>query len=169
MKHDASLLILFAALAILSAAFSPSESAQAEPTPVEEIRIGNVAEVAEIDEVKDVKAANGWYKKTRGGWMFWPEGTVDESKPPKAELAAFMGSELAQSIAGMLVLLIPFVLVIFAKRRGARRKNAKELKRVGGASDAEFQALKGQVALLAAAMQSVMPENAGIEKGRGKR
>lgn len=83
-----------------------------EPPPTEELRIGDVAEVADIDEVKDANAENGWYKKTKGGWMFWPEGTTDESKPPKAELAAFMNNEMMESVIGLLILAAPFVLVI---------------------------------------------------------
>ena len=82
---------LFLAVAVLCAAHT---SASAQEPPAEEIRIGDVAEVAEIDPVKDANAEKGWYKKTKGGWMFWPEGTTDESRPPKKELAAFMDGQL---------------------------------------------------------------------------
>ena len=148
---------LFLAVAILCAAHT-STPAQAPP-PAEEIRISDVAEVAEIDEVKDTNAENGWYKKTKGGWMFWPEGTTDESKPPKAELAAFMNSELADSVLGLLILAAPFALVIRAKRRKKKRDVVPQ----SGVSQIQYPALMRQLSGMARILKSVVPD----EDGRG--
>ena len=148
---------LFLAVAILCAAHT-STPAQAPP-PLEEIRIGDVAEVevAEIDEVKDANAEKGWYKKTKGGWMFWPEGTTDASKPPKAELAAFMNSELADSVLGLLILVAPFVLVIRAKRRKKKRDVVPQ----SGVSQIQYQALMRQLTGMNQILQNVMPDDNG--------
>ena len=148
---------LFLAVAILCAAHT-STPAQAPP-PAEEIRIGDVAEVEEIDPVKDANAEKGWYKKTKGGWMFWPEGTTDESKPPKAELAAFMNSELADSVLGLLILAAPFALVIRAKRRKKKRDVVPQ----SGVSQIQYQALMRQLSGMARILKSVVPD----EDGRG--
>lgn len=148
---------LFLAVAILCAAHMPSTPAQ-EPPP-EEIRIGDVAEVAEIDPVKDANAEKGWYKKTKGGWMFWPEGTVDESKPPNAELAAFMDGQLMESVGGLLILALPFVLVIRAKRRKKKREGVPQ----NGVSQIQYQALMRQLAGMNQILQNVVPD----EDGRG--
>ena len=149
---------LFLAVAILCAAHM---STPAREPPAEEIRIGDVAEVEveEIDEVKDVRAANGWYKKTKGGWMFWPEGTTDESKPPKAELAAFMNSQLLESVGGLLILAAPFILIITLKRRKKKREGGSP----NGVSQIQYQALMRQLTGMNRILQNVMPD----EDGRG--
>ena len=149
---------LFLAVAILCAAHMPSAPAQAPPPP-EELRIGDVAEVAEIDPVKDANAEKGWYKKTKGGWMFWPEGTTDESKPPKAELAAFMNSQLLESVGGLLILAAPLVLVITLKRRKRKREGGSP----NGVSQIQYQALMRQLTGMNRILQNVMPD----EDGRG--
>ena len=148
----------FLTLALLCAAHM---STPAREPPPEEIRIGDVAEVEveEIDEVKDVRAANGWYKKTKGGWMFWPEGTVDESKPPKAELAAFMDGQLMKSVVGLLILAAPLVLVIRVKRRRKKRDGIPKT----GMSQIQYQALMRQLTGMNQILQNVMPD----EDGRG--
>lgn len=163
--NDASMLIVFAALAVLSAALTPAPAA-VEPEPVEEIRIGDVAE---IDPVQDANAEKGWYRKTKGGWMFWPEGTVDESKPPKAELAAFMSGELAESAAGLAVLVSPFALIIAVKRRKRRQANDRDMKRISGVSQAEFQALIRKLSGVEQILHNLVPEETGNKKGSGKR
>lgn len=160
--NDASALVVFAAVAILSTAFHPAPTPQ-EP-PVEEIRIGDVAE---IDPVKDANAENGWYKKTRGGWIFWPENTVDESKPPKSELAAFMGGELFESIAGLLILTAPFILVFAGKRRKRKRANDRDMKRISGVSQAEFQALIRKLSGMEQILHNLTPDSE--EKRGGKK
>ena len=142
---------LFLAVAVLCAAHT-SAPAQAPP-PAEEIRIGDVAEVAEIDEVKDANAEKGWYKKTKGGWMFWPEGTTDESRPPKAELAAFMNNETLESVVGLLFLAAPFVLVIRARRRRKR-----DVLPQGGVSQVQYQALMRQLSGIARILENVVPD-----------
>lgn len=146
------------AVSILCAAHM---STPAREPPPEEIRIGDVAEVEveEIDEVKDVRAANGWYKKTKGGWMFWPEGTTDESKPPKAELAAFMNSQLLESVGGLLILAAPLVLIITLKRRKKKREGGSP----NGVSQIQYQALMRQLTGMNRILQNVMPD----EDGRG--
>ena len=148
---------LFLTLAILCAAHMSTPAR--EPPPPEELRIGDVAEVAEIDPVKDANAEKGWYKKTKGGWMFWPEETVDESKPPKAELAAFMNSQLLESVGGLLIFAAPFVLVIRAKRRRKKRDNIPK----NGMSQIQYQALMRQLTGMNQILQNVMPD----EDGRG--
>ena len=150
---------LFLAVAILCAAHT-STPAQAPP-PAEEIRIGDVAEVevAEIDEVKDANAEKGWYKKTKGGWMFWPEGTVNESKPPNAELATFMDGQLMESVVGLLILAAPLVLVICAKLRKKKRDAVPQ----SGVSQIQYQALMRQLSGMARILESVVPD----EDGRG--
>lgn len=160
---------VFIVAAILSAALSPAAPVQ-ETEPPEEIRIGDVAEVAEIDPVKDANAEKGWYKKTKGGWMFWPEGTVDESKPPKAELAAFMNSELTESVIGLALLAFPVVLVIRWKARKRKRANEKDMKRVSGVSQSEFQAYMRKVNEIASVLHNVIPDSADAgRKNGGKR
>ena len=149
---------LFLTVAILCAAHI---STPAQEPPAEEIRIGDVAEVEveEIDEVKDVRAANGWYKKTKGGWMFWPEGTTDESRPPTKELAAFMDGQLMESVLGLLILAAPLVLVIQAKRRRKKREGAPP----NGVSQIQYQAIMRQLTGMNQILQNVMPD----ENGRG--
>ena len=147
---------LLLVVALLCAAHTPAP----EP-PAEEIRIGDVAEVEveEIDEVKDVRAPNGWYKKTKGGWMFWPEKTVDENKPPKAELAAFMNSEMAESVIGLLFIAAPFILVILARCR----KKKRDILPRDGVSQVQYQALMRQLSGIARILENVVPD----EDGRG--
>lgn len=142
---------LFLAVAVLCAAHT---SAPAPELPAEEIRIGDVAEVAEIDEVKDANAEKGWYKKTKGGWMFWPEGTTDESRPPKAELAAFMNNETLEAVVGLLFLAAPFVLVIRARRRKKKREGDSP----NGVSQIQYQALMRQLSGIARILENVMPD-----------
>lgn len=155
-------------MAILSAAFSPAAPVP-EPEPPEELRIGDVAEVAEIDEVRDANAENGWYKKTKGGWMFWPEETVDGTKPPKAELAAFMDSEVMRSAAGLAVIALLITLVIGGKRRKKKRANDREMKRISGVSQAEFQFLVRKLSGMEQILRNLMPEHEENKKGRKKR
>lgn len=166
--NDASALIVFALFAILSAAFHPA-SVQQEPPPVEETRIGDVAEVEDIDVVKDANAENGWYKKTKGGWVFWPEKTVDSDKPPKAELAAFMSGQLTESVAGLLLLLAPFALVIAWKLRKRKKANDRDMKRISGVSQAEFQALIRKLSGMEQILHSLTPENGESRHGGKKR
>ena len=144
---------LFLTLALLCAAHM---STPAREPPPEEIRIGDVAEVEveEIDEVKDVRAANGWYKKTKGGWMFWPEGTTDESRPPKKELAAFMDGQLMESVVGLLILAAPLVLIILARRRKRKREGGSP----NGVSQIQYQALMRQLSGIARILENVVPD-----------
>lgn len=167
-RNDASALVVFALIAILSAAFHPAP-VQQEPPPVEETRIGDVAEVSVIDEVKDANAENGWYKKTKGGWMFWPESTVEGDKPPKAELAAFMSGQLAESVAGLVVLALPFVLVITWKLRKRKKANDRDMKRISGVSQAEFQALIRKLSGMEQILHNLTPENGESRNGGRKR
>lgn len=157
---------VFIIAAILSAAFAPSAPVQEPP---EEIRIGDVAEVEEIDEVKDANAENGWYKKTKGGWMFWPEGAVDSGKPPNAELAAFMNSELVESAVGLALLALPFVLVVHWKARSKKRAGEKEMKRVSGVSQAEFQSYMRKVNEIAQVLRNVVPDGSEADKKSGRK
>ena len=166
MKKDASALCVLCMFALLSFVFSTPESVQAEPTPVKETRIG---EVAEIDPVKDANAEKGWYKKTKGGWMFWPEGTMDESKPPRAELAAFMGGELTESVAGLAFLALPIILVIAGQRRTKHKANNKDMKRISGVSQAEFQALIRKLSGMEQILHNLTPDNVEKENGGKKR
>ena len=149
---------LFLTLALLCAAHM---STPAQEPPSEEIRIGDVAEVEveEIDEVKDVRAANGWYKKTKGGWMFWPEGTTDESRPPKKELTAFMDGQLMESVLGLLILAVPLVLLILVRRRKKKRADGSP----NGVSQIQYQALMRQLTGMARILENVVPD----EDGRG--
>lgn len=167
-KNDASALVVFALVAILSAAFHPAP-VQQEPPPVEETRIGDVADVAEIDEVKDANAESGWYKKTKGGWIFWPDGTTDGSKPPKVELAAFMSGQLTESIAGLAVLVLPFIFVIRWKLRKRKKANDRDMKRISGVSQAEFQALIRKLAGMEQILHNLTPENGESRNGVKKR
>ena len=91
--------------------------------------------------------------------MFWPEGTVEESKPPKAELAAFMDSQLMESVGGLLILAAPFVLVIRAKRRKKKCDGVP----MNGMSQIQYQALMRQLSGMNQILQNVMPD----EDGRG--
>ncbi|MBP5717391.1 MAG: hypothetical protein J6X53_00220 [Abditibacteriota bacterium] len=169
MKKDASALCVLLVIALLSAAFSPSESAKAEPPPVE--TVVKVADMT-VSDIEEAAAKKGWYKLGRNGLSFWggDEASIDAvQKPPTEKFAAFMGGELMESVIGLVLLALPVVLAIAAKRRGTRRKSAKELKRVGGVSDAEFQTLKGQVAVIAAALQNIIPDSAENKNGRKKR
>ena len=109
--------------------------------------------------MKDANAEKGWYKKTKGGWMFWPEGTVEESKPPKAELAAFMNSQLLESVGGLLILAAPLVLIITLKRRKKKREGGSP----NGVSQIQYQALMRQLTGMNRILQNVMPD----EDGRG--
>ncbi len=168
-RNDASALVVFALVAVLSAALHPAP-AQQEPPPVEEIRISDVAEVAEIDPVKDADAESGWYKKTKGGWIFWPEKTVDSDKPPKAELAAFMSGQLTESVAGLLALATPFAVVFLFKRRKRKRENAREMKRIiSGVSQAEFQSLIRKLSGMEQILHNLTPENGESGNGGKKR
>lgn len=162
MKKDASALCVLCVFALLSFVFSPPEPVQAEPPPVEETRIGDVAE---IDPVKDANAEKGWYKKTKGGWMFWPENTVGDDKPPRAELAAFMGGELTESVAGLALLALPIILVIAGRRRAKRKANNKDMKRISGVSQAEFHALIRKLSGIEQILHSLTPD--GVEKENG--
>lgn len=159
------MICLFIAVAILSAALAPPAPVQ-EPEPPPEARI---EEVADPDNILDANAENGFYKKTKYGWIFWPDGTTDGNKPPKAELAAFVNGELAESAIGLALLALPFALVARWKARKRKRAGEKELKRVSGVSQAEFQAYMRKVNEIAQVLQNVIPDGAGADKKSGRK
>lgn len=168
-RNDASLLCALVAIAILSAIFAPPESVQkAEPPPVEGIRIGDIADVAEVDPVKDVKAPEGYYRKTKGGWAFIPEAAVNDGKPPMEMFANFVNARFAESAAGLAVIVIPLILIIRAKGHKKRKANERDMKRISGVSQAEFQALIRKLSGMEQILQNLLPEN-GQKQNGGKR
>lgn len=146
---------MFLAVALLCAAHMPSAPPR-EPS-TEELRIGDVAEVADIDVIKDANADNGWYKKTKGGWIFWPEKTVDGNKPPKAELAAFANGEMMESVVGLLCLTAPLVLVVRVRRRKKKRGGVPQ----NGVSQVQYQSLMRQLSGMARILESVVSDEDG--------
>lgn len=157
---------VFIAAAILSAAFAPPAPVQQEPPADEQVRIG---EVANPDNVLDASADEGYYKKTKYGWIFWPDGTTDGSKPPKAELAAFVSGEMTESVVGLLIIASPFVLIVMGKRRKRKKANERDMKRISGVSQAEFQFLIRKLSGMEQILHNLMPEDRKNKNGGKKR
>ncbi len=156
MKKDASLLVFLVVIALASVLTTPTEPV--EPPPEEEIRIGDVAK---IDEVKDAQAPDGVYVKTKGGWAYHPG-----EKLPKAEIAAFMNSQLAESGAGLALIVLIFVLILNLKSGKKRKAAARDMKRISGVSQAEFQMLIRKLSGMEQILQNLTPDNAEKAKGR---
>lgn len=160
------MIYVFIVVAILSAAFSPAAPAP-EPEPPEEIRIGDVAKVAEPDEVKDANAPEGYYEKTKYGIVYIPKSAASNRKDAEAIFATFMNNQMAESVAGLALFVSPFILVFRWKARKRKQASEKDMKRISGVSQAEFQAYMRKVNEIAQVLQNVIPDgaNAGGKSG----